>query len=237
MVKKMSKSNNKITIIKCILLVIFIALMAFFTMKLLPLFKNLSTTSGRLDFKNKINSMGALGPVTIVGMVILQIFLAFLPGEPIEILSGMCYGTIGGMILVFIGVFISSFIIIYLVKLFGKNFIYIFFGDKSYEKLINSKLFRNKKKLEILLFILFFIPGTPKDLLTYVGGILPIKPINFLIISTLARFPSIITSTFTGENITSGNFNISIISFVITFIISTIGLVIFNIMSKRAEND
>ena len=69
------------------------------------------------------------------------------------------------------------------------------------EKIENSKVFQNPKKIEFIMLILFLIPGTPKDLLVYVAGLLPIKPLKFIIISTFARFPSVITSTLAGENV------------------------------------
>ena len=83
-----------------------------------------------------------------------------------------------------------------------------------------SKLLNNPKKIDMLLVLLFFIPGTPKDLLVYVGGLLPIKPWKFIAISTFARFPSIISSTLAGSNLIQGNWtSFFIIYFAIYFII------------------
>lgn len=229
----MTKQKKKMKIVKAILLILFLIVVTFFTIKLLPLFKNLGSDEGRNLFKTKIDAMGPLGAFMIIGLVFIQLLLAFLPGEPLEILAGMCYGTIGGMILIFIGVFLGSVIIFFSVKKFGKDFIITFFGEDGYDKVINNKIFKNAKKIELILFILYFIPGTPKDIFTYIGGLIPIKPINFLLISTFARFPSIITSTFAGSNITSGNFNLTIITFIVTFIISAIGLIAFSIIQKR----
>lgn len=231
----MTKQKKQMKIIKLILLIAFAVLLAFFTIKFFPLFKNLGTESGRIEFKNKIESMGVLGPLAIIGLVFLQLLLAFLPGEPLEILAGMCYGTFGGIILIFIGVFLSSLIVFLSVKKFGKDFIITFFGEDGYKKVMSNKLFKNPKKIEMLLFILYFIPGTPKDLFTFIGGLIPIKPLNFLLISTFARFPSIITSTFTGANIANGNLNLTIISFIITFVISCIGLFVFNKIQNKGE--
>lgn len=229
----MTKQNKQMKIIKMILLFLFLAVVTFFTIKLLPLFKDLGSEKGQALFKEKIDSLGPLGALMIIGLVFIQLLLAFLPGEPLEILAGMCYGTLGGMILIFIGVFIGSFIIFYSVKKFGKDFIITFFGDDGYDKVINNKLFKNSQKVELILFILYFIPGTPKDIFTYIGGLIPIKPLNFLLISTFARFPSIITSTFAGENITSGNFNLTIITFIVTFVISVIGIIVFSIIQRK----
>lgn len=231
----MTKQKRQMKIVKAILLILFLIVVTFFTIKLLPLFKDLGSEEGRNLFKNKIDAMGPLGAFMIIGLVFIQLLLAFLPGEPLEILAGMCYGTVGGMILIFIGVFLGSVIIFYSVRKFGKDFIITFFGEDGYDKVINNKIFKNAKKIELILFILYFIPGTPKDIFTYIGGLIPIKPINFLLISTFARFPSIITSTFAGSNITSGNFDLTITTFIVTFVISAIGLIAFSMIQRKTN--
>ena len=96
---------------------------------------------------------------------------------------------------------IISTTIFLLVRKFGRKFVYDFCDKSKVEKIENSKVFQNPKKIEFIMLILFLIPGTPKDLLVYVAGLLPIKPLKFIIISTFARFPSVITSTLAGENV------------------------------------
>lgn len=139
----------------------------------------------------------------LLGLQLLQILIPILPGEPIEFLAGMCYGTIWGTILIFVGAFLSSLIIFYCVRKFGKDFIYSFFGKDKISNIENSKLFSNPERIEVILLILFLIPGTPKDLFVYIAGLLPIRASRFLFISTFARFPSVISSTFAGSNVVS----------------------------------
>ena len=160
--------------------------------------------------------------------MVVQIFLPILPGEPVEILAGMSYGAIGGLIIVFLGAFVSSFIIFFAVRKFGRNFIYAFVSKEKIEKIEQSKIFSNQKRLDLILFVLFLIPGTPKDLLVYIGGLLPIKPMKFLLISTFARFPSIVSSTIAGSNLIAGNWAVVIATYIITFLIATLIIYIFN---------
>ena len=87
------------------------------------------------------------------------------------------------------------------------------------------------------MLILFLIPGTPKDLLVYIAGLLPIKPIRFILISTFARFPSVISSTIAGENILNGNLKISIIAYILTFIIVGIAIYIINKLDKSKTTE
>ena len=104
------------------------------------------------------------------------------------------------------------------------------------KKIENSKLFQNPKKMEWIFIILYLIPGTPKDLFVYIAGLLPIRASRFLIISTFARFPSVISSTFAGSNVVSGNWGLSIAAYAITFLISGIGLLIYKKHTKKVAN-
>lgn len=230
-------NEKKFKIIKLILLLIVIAIMVIATIKLYPFFKNLGTESGRMEFKEVIDNMGILGFFVIVLLVFVQLFLAFIPGEPLEIIAGMCHGTFLGMMAIFIGVFLGSTIIFFLVRKYGKNFIYTFFGKENVDKIEKSKLFKNEKKLDLIFFILFFIPGTPKDLFVYIGGLLPVKPLNFILISTFARFPSILSSTFLGSHLIEGDMVLSTIIFVGTFLISIIGILIWNKIQKNKKKE
>lgn len=123
----------------------------------------------------------------------------------------MCYGGIWGTVFIMVSAFIISTAIFFLVRKFGRKFVCNFCDEKKVEKIENNKLFQNPKKIEMIMLILFLMPGTPKDLLVYVAGLLPIKPIRFILISSLARFPSVITSTLAGENLAVGDWKMSII--------------------------
>ena len=88
-------------ILKIILIVAVIILFIYITIELFPIFKNLSTVEGRLRVKENIESMGAKGILEIMGLMLAQVLFAILPGEPIEVLAGMCYGPIGGTLIIF----------------------------------------------------------------------------------------------------------------------------------------
>ena len=164
---------------------------------------------------------------------LLQIVLVVLPGEPLEILAGMCYGPIGGTIFIIVSVFITTTLIYLLVGKFGKKYLYNTFSKEKIQKIENSKLFKNPKKAEVLMCILFFTPGTPKDLLTYIGFLFPIPPIKFILIATFLRFPSIISSTIAGSGLSNGKISLVIVSYVITFVATAI----FVFLISKKEKD
>ena len=189
------------------------------------------------NLKKKLVTHGIWGLLTLFGLQFAQIFLIILPGEPIEILAGMCYGGLGGLIFVIASAFIISSVIFFMVRKLGKKFVYDFCDEEKVKKIENSKIFKNPKKIEWIMIILFLIPGTPKDLLVYIAALLPIKPLRFILISTFARFPSVVSSTFAGDNLLEGNWQNSIIIYVVTFLLVGISIFIVNKLDKSKTTE
>lgn len=223
--------NKKIKIFRASILIVILLIMIFMTIKILPIFKNISTEEGRTQFKNNIENTGIKGVIMIIGLMFAQIFFPILPGEPVELLSGMCFGTWGGLLVLYCGIFVITLLIYLLVRKFGREFICTFISEDKISKIENSKMWSNPNKIRMLLFFAFFIPGLPKDIFVYIGGLLPINPIEFLLISTFARFPSIISSTIAGSNILYGNWSVILITYAVTFSIS--GILLFILKNKR----
>lgn len=217
--------KTKIKVFKIILAILVLTLFIGITTYLFPVMKDLSSIEGQIAFKEKVDNSGMFGLLSLFGLQVAQIFLIIVPGEPIEILAGMCYGGFLGTIFIMVSAFIISTTIFFLVRKFGRKFVYDFCDEKKVAKIENSKLFQNPKKIELIMLILFLIPGTSKDLLVYIAGLLPIKPIRFILISSLARFPSVILSTLAGENLAIGDWKMSIILYAAVLII--VGIIIF----------
>ena len=217
--------SKRVKAFKYVLMIVVILVIIGLIVYLFPVVRNLSTPEGQIEFKNQVSSMGILGYLALFGLQFAQIFLIIIPGEPIEVLAGMCYGGIGGTIFITVSVFIISTLIFFTVRKLGRKFVYSFCSKEKIEKIENSKLFKNEKKIEWIMLILFLIPGTPKDLLVYIGGLLQLKPLKFILISTFARLPSVVSSTFAGSSIAGGNWKFSIIIYAVTFVL--VGLFVF----------
>lgn len=224
--------SKRVRAFKYILLVLVIALIVGLMVYLVPVMKNLSTPEGQLEFKNQVEEMGFLGFLALFGLQFAQIFLIILPGEPMEILAGMCYGGIGGTIFITISACVISSLIFFAVRKFGRKFVYSFCSKERIDKIENSKLFQNPKKIEWIMLLLFVIPGTPKDLLVYIAGLLPLKPLRFILISTFARLPSVVSSTFAGGSIVAGNWTHSIAIYAVTFLLVGIFIFVVNKFDK-----
>lgn len=235
--EKNMKNKKKSKYFKIALIIITILLIAGIVWKLAPLMANLSTTEGQVAFKEQIGNMGFSGGLMLMGLELLQIILVVLPAEPLEVLAGMCYGTWGGTLFITFAAFISTVMIYFLIAKLGKKVLENFMSKKKIDKIENSKFLKNTSRLEIIMILLFFIPGTPKDLLVYIGALLPIKPIRFIMISTFARFPSIISSTMVGDNITNGEWTISLIIYGVTFLITAVGIYISKKKGGKEANE
>ena len=224
------KSKKKYKILRIVILIITILLLIGLTIYLFPIIGKLFDEQEREIFKEEIQSTGIKGVLMLLGLQGVQILLPIIPGEPIEILAGMCFGPVGGLIFLMLSSCLITALIFFTVRKLGKSFVYGVCSEEKIKKLENSKLFKNSKKIEYIMLILFLIPGTPKDLLVYIAGLLPLKPLRFILISTFARIPSMISSTMAGASIVEGNLKLGIILYTITFLI--VGIVIF-IAQKR----
>ena len=128
--------KNKI--IKALLLTFSILLIIGVILYLFPFIINLSTHEGQLAFKNEIDNLGVWGIIVLFMLQLLQIVLVVLPGEPLEILAGMCYGPIGGTIFIIVSVFITTTLIYLLVGKFGKKYLYNTFSKEKIQKITYS---------------------------------------------------------------------------------------------------
>lgn len=226
------EDKKKFGFVKIILLIFVVIAIAGLIAYLFPVMKNLSTHEGQIAFKKKIDDSGVFGFLTILGLQFAQIFLVIVPGEPLEILAGMCYGSIGGTLFCLFSVALSTAIVFGLVRKFGKKFIYQSFDSQKIDKIEKSKIFQNPKKIEFILAMCFAITGAPKDILVYIGGLLPIKPIRFILISTFCRLPSIVSSTIVGDFFSEGNWKVSMIVYAITFVLTILTFGIIRIFDK-----
>ena len=131
----------KVNIFKFIMLAIIIGIIIGAIIYLWPLFRNISTPEGQMAFKEKIQDLGFVGMLMLFGLQFAQIFLIIIPGEPIEVLAGMCYGILGGTLFITVSAFIITTLIFLTVRVLGRKFVYSFCKEESVRRIENSKLF------------------------------------------------------------------------------------------------
>lgn len=233
MKKRTSKSAKIMQIAKLGMFILALGLYIFLTVILFPYFKSIITENGQAQFANYFGESKANIAIGIVALQILQIFLMFLPGEPVEFIAGLLLGSVWGTIVIMLSAGVISIIVYNLVRKYGKKFVLSFMSEKNVQKFEKSKLFKNPKKLEWIMLILFLLPGTPKDALVYIGGLLPLNPVKFMLIISLGRFPSVISSTLAGDYVMKEKYFFMAIVYFVTFVISVISTVIINKIEKN----
>lgn len=180
-------------------------------------------------FRFWVDSYGFWGRAAFVGMVVLQVLVAFIPGEPIELAAGYAFGFWEGTFLTLGGFLIGSWIVFALVRRFGVKLVEIFF---SRNKIAEFRFLKNPRKTKVIAFLLMLIPGTPKDLLSYFAGLTRLKTGEWLTIVAVGRLPSLITSTVTGAAAGQENYLLSAVMLAVTLLISGSGVLYYRRLTR-----
>ena len=142
--------------------------------------------------------LSSLGPLSFIGFILLQalqVVAAPVPGEVTGLIGGFLYGPFLGLILSTLGLTFGSWLAFFLSKTFGRPFVDRFVSRKTLDKY--DYLLHHKGAF--LVFILFLIPGFPKDILCYILGLGHLSTKEFLAISTVGRFAGTVLLTFGGS--------------------------------------
>ena len=183
-------------------------------------------------FRLWVEQFGVLGKLIFVLMVFIQVLVALIPGEPVELAAGYAFGFWEGTLLSMIGIVLGSAVIFLLVRKFGVKLVEVFFANKEIKQL---NFLKNNKKTAVIAFLLMLIPGTPKDLLSYFAGLTNLKLGQWLLIVTVARIPSLVTSTGTGAAAGDKNYLLAGIMLAITAVISLVGVIYYRRVSKESN--
>ncbi|MGQ5427182.1 TVP38/TMEM64 family protein [Thermophilibacter sp. ZX-H3] len=161
-----------------------------------------------------------LSRLVIGGVNALQIALAFLPGEPVELASGYAFGFLEGTLVCMAASAVASSAIFWAVRRWGWSLVGVFF-DRSH--LDRFSWLHDARRLELVMLVVFLIPGTPKDFLTYFAGLTDMRFGAVLAITTLGRIPSIVTSTVAASAFGSGDYGIAAMAVVVAVALAAAG--------------
>jgi uncharacterized membrane protein YdjX (TVP38/TMEM64 family) len=144
-----------------------------------------------------LHSLGPWRPVGFMALQAAQVIIAPIPGEVTGILGGYLYGSVNGTILSTVGLTIGSYVAFLLARVFGKPLAKKIVPQavmKRFDYLLQSKgLF--------LVFLLFLIPGFPKDYFCYIFGLGAFSTMDYLVLSTIGRLPGTILLTLEGSSL------------------------------------
>ena len=204
-----------------IFLILFLLLTGALGLIFWPLIKNLQNPEYREMFSAWVAGLGFKGVLILFGFQVLQIVVAVIPGGPVELIAGAAYGAWGGLLILELGCAVATVLIFSLVRKFGLPLVRRFFGDDA----INTWGFlKDEKKTAMVTFILFLIPGVPKDTLTYLAPLSRLSLVQFTLISVIARFPAMFMSVVMGDAAIQGKWGMFFLLFGITALVGILGI-------------
>lgn len=172
------------------------------------------------ELKLFLKSKGKLALFIIYFLQILQVVIAFIPSDFINLSSGYILGPYIGFIISYLGLVSGTIIAFYISRLFGKEIVLKLVKEETLNK-ISNKVSSNMSVTNI--FILSIIPFMPRDVLVYALGLTNIKPKKFLLPYLLARIPLVLILSITGDTLFKNDDYIFYF-----FIISLIILILYN---------
>lgn len=162
----------------------------------------------------------------------LQVFAAFIPGEPLELVAGYLFGAWGGLLVVSAGIAVGEVAVFVAVKRYGTRLVNMLVPQGKLDEL---SFFQDVRRLKVVTFLLMFIPGTPKDIVTYIVGLTPMNLATWVAISVPARILSILASTLAGAQAAGSNWGAAALIFILTCIVSVFGMAYYVAISRQAR--
>ncbi|WP_251197957.1 TVP38/TMEM64 family protein [Anaerotardibacter muris] len=190
-----------------------------------PLFKDIFEPGGVDIVIDRIRDKGAFGVLILLALQFIQVVVAFIPGEVTQMAAGMLYGPFWGALIILFGCAISSAFVYTLVHKLGAPFVKDLVPEKHLKKFQD---FEKTGRLGIIVFILFLIPGLPKDTFTYLVPLTDMKLKPFVLITTIARSPGVILSAYAADGLIEGNIWTSVIIFAVLIVLAVLALIFSN---------
>ena len=200
--KKPGRKIEKADIFKFAGLIAFFAIMVLIVVMLWPYFGDLFEPGGIDRIITDVRDAGPVGFLILLGLQFLQIVVAFIPGEVVQIAAGLLYGPWIGALVILVGCVISSAFIFALVHKLGAPFVQSMVPTQYLNKF---RKFELTGKLNIVVFILFLIPGLPKDVMAYFAALAGMKPVHLVVVTTVGRLPSVVAATLASSYAAAGD--------------------------------
>jgi uncharacterized membrane protein YdjX (TVP38/TMEM64 family) len=148
------------------------------------------------ELRDWVSAKGAAAPIVFMALQAIQVIVFVIPGEVPQIAGGYLFGVWMGTLYSIAGILLGSTISFFLARLLGVPFVHALFPAEQTAKI--EKLLSSRRS-KIAFFLLFVIPGIPKDVLCYVAGLSPMRFVFFAVISFLGRLPGIFGSAIIGN--------------------------------------
>lgn len=180
-----------------------------------------SAFKNRGEMRIYLESWGALAPLAFIMIQALQVVVAPTPGELTGAVGGFLFGTWWNLLYSSVGLTLGSVIAFWAARLIGLPLVKLMVRQETLEKL----RFLTKPRGEVATLILFMIPGFPKDLLSYLLGLSPMRFLAFTVVCALGRIPGTLMLSLAGAAIYKENWavmgavvSVCLISFIVVYL-------------------
>jgi uncharacterized membrane protein YdjX (TVP38/TMEM64 family) len=177
--------------------------------------------SSKKRLRKFLVSFGPYSAAVFTLLQALQVVIAPIPGELTGVVGGYLYGNAFGFLLSTLGLTLGSWVAFELAEGLGRPFV-----ERWVKKEIIEKFNFVTTNIGLTTcFLLFLLPGFPKDYLCYVLGLSRMELSTFLIISTLGRMPGTYLLTLQGASLRSHEYSMAVIVAVIFIVVIFFGYV------------
>lgn len=153
-------------------------------------------------FRDWIAAHGAFGVAAFMLMNMLQVLVAVIPGGPFSIAAGYAFGPFWGTLICLLATSAASMLVLLIVRRWGGAAVRFLSGRDPEELAVLQKL----RHAEWVFFLVFLVPGSPKDVLSYAAGLMKLSPLSWLVINLIGRIPGILLSVLGGDRLMSGDY-------------------------------
>ena len=172
-----------------------------------------------------LNSYQNQSYLIYVGIQVIQIIISVIPGQFMNMAAGWLFGFPIALVLSVAGAVIGTFFTYSMAKLLGRKAIKTIMDPDRYNQFLKRL---NSKRAYVMVFILYLVPGLPKDILGYLAGVSDVKFIPFLFISIIGRLPALAVSVMIGSMLQK-----EIYTGVVLISILMVGLFIWGFVNRK----
>ena len=176
------------------------------------------------ELSNKDRLIGALqeegskGPLLCIAAQFVQVVIFAIPGEITQVAAGYVFGPWRGFLYSVIGIMAGSAFNFYFARIVGRPTLERFINRQTLDK-VDKAL--NSAKGKSAMFLLFLLPGAPKDAMCYGAGVTKMGLVEFVVITGLARSPALFASILIGAHAGRGDYRSMILTgLIVVFVIA-----------------
>ncbi len=163
---------------------------------------------------------------------VLQIVICVIPGQALQFAAGYMYGFWLGYLLSLAGATLGTVLTYYIARVLSRDAMQILFGKEKIDDML-SKI--NSKRGMMIVFLIYLIPGVPKDLCTYAAGLSSMKLKPFLIVSLIGRTPGMMGSLLIGHRILMGGYISAVVIGAIAVALFVLGVIFRHPLFRLAD--